>query len=778
MSGVTLLDEFRKHQSDTAFSALVRQYSALIFSAARRRVSDPAMAEEVAQSVFIRLAKAPPRVATDAELVGWLHRTTLHLSIDQWRSESRRRAREDLATTMLTSQTEPDPDVLWSELAPHLDEAVDDLPVHDREAVLLRFFERRSMRELGEHLGVSEAAAKMRIGRALEKLRQTLASKGIVCGSALLGSTLAERVMEPVSETLIRRWTSNFTAPHPSGGAPMIPAASGTLTAILSSLTGAKLAMAIAGLLVAGWGISRLTHRPESPADDLGQPGASGAVVAPGEAGFGRAVNRRTSGPGTAASTEDLDEARRLLRDALQSPLSARSYPPTTLLTALSRFGDQLPETIPILVEAAGVPDYETRVWAFSGIQYVLQRLRTQDSASAYGDALDLVRPVLGPTLLESGRAGGMLKMMALGSLVQRPITMNGAPFNPTPTDPESLSWISRALHATPRPGRDDGFRFTIIDHFRNPRELDEQEREIIQSLLPMLTAKSPEDRLLAAYALAVLPGDKPSTVKGELLKAIRERSTESYRAALALGFLGADAVDTVSELLEFAKNTREWANGGYAEAALESACRLQPDLRATYPDVDKKLKLEEQAQENMIHPKGFREQILEWAAGGDGIVIRALTSSIQHDRDNESAERNREGLTRALDAEIAKAPADERIVLERVLELVRQADLRPETNEEESVPQLTVDIRNLVLDARIVLADTRNPNEDRIQKALENFQSEQVDSGKFSTVTPESFAAMARVLDDIDPQFRIAWHKAVLEENPRLDRVIPRAKP
>src|SRR4051794_29880629 len=103
MNGTDLLGEFRKSGSDRAFGELVRRYTNLVYSAARRRLSNDAAAEDATQTVFIRLASAPPDLRDDAALVAWLHRTTVHVSIDLWRLETRRRVREEHAAVMQTN---------------------------------------------------------------------------------------------------------------------------------------------------------------------------------------------------------------------------------------------------------------------------------------------------------------------------------------------------------------------------------------------------------------------------------------------------------------------------------------------------------------------------------------------------------------------------------------------------------------------------------------------------------------------------------------------------
>src|SRR5215469_3092891 len=124
MNGTDLLAEFKRSRAEGAFSELVRRYTNLVYSVAKRRLSSVSQAEEVTQTVFIRLAKAVPALRGDAALVAWLHRTTVHASIDLWRSEIRRRTREEHAAAMQPACTE---NASWNDIAPILDEALNAL---------------------------------------------------------------------------------------------------------------------------------------------------------------------------------------------------------------------------------------------------------------------------------------------------------------------------------------------------------------------------------------------------------------------------------------------------------------------------------------------------------------------------------------------------------------------------------------------------------------------------------------------------------------------------
>ena len=201
MSEAELLKAFREKGSEEAFGELVRRYAGLVYSVAKRRLANVTLAEDITQMVFIRLAKAPPALKTPDELAAWLHRITVNVTIDTWRSETRRQAREQQAATMESGTSET---TGWEEVSPKLDEALNELNDEDRRALLLRFFGQKTMREVGGVLGVSEDAAKMRVSRAVERLRTRL-GLGAACTAVGLGTMLTERSVEAAPAPLLKQ---------------------------------------------------------------------------------------------------------------------------------------------------------------------------------------------------------------------------------------------------------------------------------------------------------------------------------------------------------------------------------------------------------------------------------------------------------------------------------------------------------------------------------------------------------------------------------------------
>src|SRR5688572_21430437 len=182
-----LLRLYAREKSEPAFATLVSRYVKLVYSAALRQVSEPQLAQDVTQSVFVLLARKAKSLPESVILSGWLYRAAGYVASDARRSESRRRKREEIAVQEFS---ETHHDSSWSEVSAILDEAMRELGKQDREFVLLRYFENRSLREIGDVMGVSEDAAQKRVSRALERLRELLGHRGSKVTAATLGSAL------------------------------------------------------------------------------------------------------------------------------------------------------------------------------------------------------------------------------------------------------------------------------------------------------------------------------------------------------------------------------------------------------------------------------------------------------------------------------------------------------------------------------------------------------------------------------------------------------------
>lgn len=189
ISDAQLLQRYARERDEEAFTEIVSRYGGMIYSAALRQTGGNVhLAKDILQIVFADLARKAGSISDNVVLAGWLHRATVLSAAQVKRKEGRRQMREELAMKEETIDTS-DPGH-WTQIEPVVDQLLAKLNPRDRDVLLLRFFQERSLKEIGELMGCGESGASQRISRALEKLRHALAQKGITCTSSALSSSL------------------------------------------------------------------------------------------------------------------------------------------------------------------------------------------------------------------------------------------------------------------------------------------------------------------------------------------------------------------------------------------------------------------------------------------------------------------------------------------------------------------------------------------------------------------------------------------------------------
>jgi len=249
-----LLSRYATDQSEAAFAELTRRHVDLVYSAALRLLNgDVHFAEDVTQQVFTEVARQAKQLARHPAPVGWLYTTTRLMALRVNRTNRRRKAREEEAHAMneLLHHEEPSGD--WNQLRPVLEDVMHELDDRDRHAVLLRFFQNKTLGEIGASLNLTENAARMRVERALDKLRGKLTRRGVTATAAALATAIGANAVQSAP--------AGFAATLPAAAiaGSAVPAATFiTLTKTIAMTTLQKTIVAAALTAAVGTGIYAL----------------------------------------------------------------------------------------------------------------------------------------------------------------------------------------------------------------------------------------------------------------------------------------------------------------------------------------------------------------------------------------------------------------------------------------------------------------------------------------------------------------------------------------
>lgn len=343
-----LLEQFARNQPEDAFAALVQRHIGMVHSVALRHTANPEHAQDITQAVFIILARKAGSLGPKTVLAGWLYHTARLTAANFQRAEMRRIRREQEAFMQSTLE-EPASDALWRELSPLLDDAMAQLRISDRDAIVLRFFQNRSLADVGASMGIAERAAQKRINRALEKLRKFFAKRGIASTTAIIAGVISAYSVQATPAALAKTISAVATAKG--------------VTATTSTLTLVKGAMKIMA-----W-----TKLKTSAAVCLGIALAAGTTTI---------TVQQISSHDWGVQTQKLADGSILTLESVDVGHHALDFSPdalTTSLTAKFKLSGAKPDN-PLLADYASLPfrpcrvvisgqdgfEYATLLWRFS----------------------------------------------------------------------------------------------------------------------------------------------------------------------------------------------------------------------------------------------------------------------------------------------------------------------------------------------------------------------------------------------------------------------------
>lgn len=272
-----LLQRFAQSNSEEAFAALVQRHINLVYSAALRRLNDAQEAEEVTQVVFIILARKAERLNPQTVLSGWLYETAQLTSANFERARRRRQQREQEAYMQFTRESEHDES--WKRLGPLLDEAMARLGRDERAAVILRFFENRTIREVAEVLGLRQAATQKRVNRATEKLRRYFARRGVQVSTAVLLASIGTFAVQAAPSAFASSVTSAAVAKGTAAGGSTLTLIKTTLK--LMAWTKMKIAVVAGATVLLALGTTTLVVQHQQPRMPKPEPVSTGQTEFP-----------------------------------------------------------------------------------------------------------------------------------------------------------------------------------------------------------------------------------------------------------------------------------------------------------------------------------------------------------------------------------------------------------------------------------------------------------------------------------------------------------------
>ncbi|HTU88541.1 MAG TPA: sigma-70 family RNA polymerase sigma factor [Gemmataceae bacterium] len=284
LSDADLLERFRMHREEAAFTLLVQRHGPMVLSVCRRILGNAHDAEDAFQATFLVLIRKAGSIQRTQSLAAWLHRVACRLALKARTQSVRRQMRE--GEVVPAELTEDRLDALAAaELRAALDEEIERLPNKYRMPIVLCYLSDKTHEQAANALGCPKSSVTSRLARARELLQQRLLRRGFTVPVGVLAALLTEQAANAALPSLLALATVRVAVQALAGETLTATSAAVLAGSFVKSTMALKLTATLALLATLGFaavgyrmavpGSSPPAEQATSKAQTLGEPRAA-----------------------------------------------------------------------------------------------------------------------------------------------------------------------------------------------------------------------------------------------------------------------------------------------------------------------------------------------------------------------------------------------------------------------------------------------------------------------------------------------------------------------